>query len=187
MGVVSWRELDRYFTEAYCDAAMAGAEMRAASNAIETLRDAVHAIPGGKSIMEAWADFDEQVGLGDLERLVPVLVKLRSELEKIATQREVFRLQRSFERDLEAGWQQWLETYARSFSPWAWRTAFGVEIAQHGLKRYSPSDDWSLNRIREAAVLVDKGRWSETYDWFIFLSTQEMPAELRAQMLATAA
>jgi hypothetical protein len=187
MGVVSWRELDRYFADAYCKAALAGAEMRAASNTIETLRDAVLAIPAGKSVMEAWAAFDEQIGLADLNQLVPVLVNLRQEFIKIATEREIYRLLRASEREPEAGWVNWVETYARALSPWGWRTTFGNDIARDGLKGRTLFKDWPIKRIRDATELVKKSRWSETYDWFIFLAEEDIQPELRAHLLSIAA
>lgn len=187
MGVVSWREINRYFADAYCDAARADADMRAATAALETLRETIFSIPSGTSIIDVWGAFDEQVGSADPDRLMPILVELRQQFQKIAIEREIYRLNRIFDRDKQEGWRQWLETYARSFSLQGWRTAFGLEITRHGLKSYSPSKEWPLSRIRQAAELVDKGRWSETYDWFIFLSEQELQPDLRAQFLATAA
>ncbi len=186
MGVVSWVELTRYFADAYCDAAQAGAEMRAATDALETLRDTVLSLRAGTSIMGAWAAFDRQVGLADQERLMPVLIGLRDRFAEIATDREVFRLLRAFDEDKSTGWSKWLETYVSAFSHRGWRTEFGSQIAQKGL-RYSPSPEWPIKRIREVAELVSKSRWTETYDWFIFLSTQELSPEARVQMLATAA
>ncbi len=186
MGVISWRELTRYFADAYCDAAQAGAEMRAATDALETLRDTVLSIQSGTSIMDAWAAFDRQVGLADQERLMPFLIRLRDTFAQIATDREVFLLQRAFKDDRLSGWSKWLESYANAFSHNGWRTLFGSRIAQNGL-RYSPSAEWPVERIREVAELVSKSRWPETYDWFVFLSKQEISPQARVQMLATSA
>jgi len=186
MGVISWRELTRYFADAYCDAAQAGADMRAATDAIESLRDTVLSMQAGTSIMDAWAAFDRQVGLADQERLMPFLVRLRDMFAQIATDREVFRLLRAFNDDRLSGWSKWLETYAGVFSHRGWRTLFGSRITENGLK-YSPSAEWPVNRIKDATELVSKSRWPESYDWFIFLSQQELSPQARVQMLATAA
>jgi tetratricopeptide (TPR) repeat protein len=186
MGVVSWNEINHYFIEAYCNAARAEVDMRAATNALESLRETVASIPSTVSIFDAWAAFDLQIGVAEPERFMPILVKLRKEFKKIAIQREIFRLQRAFDRDETEGCKQWQDAYMGSFNLFGWRSEFALEITEHAL-RVTPFPDWSLKRIRQSVKLVDQGRWAETYDWFLFLSKQDLPIEQRANMLATAA
>ncbi len=186
MGVVSWNEINRHFIEAYCEAARAEVDMRAATNALESLREAIYSISSGTSIFDVWATFDKQIGLADLDRFMPVLVRLREEFKKIALEREIYRLQRERSRGENECWQTWLETYANTFSLYGWRTRFGLEITRQCLHT-SPDPRWSVSRILHAADLVNQGRWAETYDWFCFLMEQEMPAHLRARMAAIAA
>mgnify|MGYP005846434591 CR=1 FL=1 len=186
MGVVPWNEINRYFIDAYCEAARAEVDMRSAANALESLREAVFSISAGASIFDVWATFDKQIGIADLDRFMPVLVKLRQEFKKIALEREVFRVNRMYSRGETEGWQAWLDAYTNTFDIYGWRTHFGLEITRQCL-RSSPFPDWSLNRILQAVDLVNQGRWAETYDWFCFLMDQDLPAHLRARMAATAA
>lgn len=186
MGVVSWNEINRHFINAYCEAARAEVDMRAATNALESLREAVFSIPAGASIYNVWATFDKHIGVADLDRFMPVLVRLREEFKKIALEREIFRLNRERRGGEQEGSQAWLEAYAETFNNYGWRTRFALDITRECL-RSSPFPDWSLNRILQAVDLVNQGRWAETYDWFCLLMDQDLPAHMRARMAATAA
>lgn len=177
-------ELEGAFPEAYARAARAGAEMRAATEALESVRDALRA---GADLFDLWARFDEQIGRADLDRLVPTLVWLRREFEHAAVSRTTAALAEKFSRDPRAGWRAWLRMYLRSFDERGFRRSFAEAIAAGALS-WSPSADWPVERIREAAGKVLRSRWAEAYDWFLFLSDQdELPEPHRAAAVCVAA
>ena len=169
--------------QAYFDAARAGANMRAAADSFETIRESVSR---GDDVFASWAVIDEQIGLADLQVLAPLLVRVRQEFKRCVIAAAVERLDRAFEEDRSKGWRTWLESYLASFSEWGWYTSYGAAIAKQAL-RHSPVEAWPIERIRHSAALVENLRWPETYDWFLFLSGTEAPPDIRARMLVIAA
>jgi tetratricopeptide (TPR) repeat protein len=171
------------FAEAYHNLALAGAEMRTATNALETIREA---LAGNKSFFEIAFVIDDQIGRANVKRLAPVLVNLRKTIIDQLTEKEVRRLQESFDRDPAKGWQTWLMTYAESFSEFSWYTHFARVIARRSLS-YTPDGAPSVEKVRQYVDFAFYRRWPEVYDWFLFLSRQQLPAVHRARMLGTAA
>ncbi len=183
MLVPSPSDLSTQFATAYFDAAQAGAEMRNVANVLETLRGqlATATEPHG-----VWAALYDQIGIADLERFMPVLVKLADALESALISAHVDELRKAFAEDGEKGWTQWLDAYARSFGDAVWLSAYGAAIAQQALS-YCPDPRWAVERIQKAAQAVVDERWPETYDWFLFLAERDLPAENRARFLAMVA
>ncbi|HXG32883.1 MAG TPA: tetratricopeptide repeat protein [Bryobacteraceae bacterium] len=178
------KDLEAAFPEAYAQAARAGAEMRAAAEALESVRDALRV---GADLFDLWSRFDEQIGRADLDRLVPTLVWLRGEFERAAVSRAAATLAEEFYRDPRAGWSAWIRLYLRSFDERGFRRSFAGGIAS-GALRWSPSAEWPVERIREAVGKVLRSRWADAYDWFLFLSEQEdLPGPDRAAALCVAA
>jgi tetratricopeptide (TPR) repeat protein len=177
------KELEAAFPEAYARAARAGAEMRTAAEALESVRDALRT---GADVFDLWARFDEQIGRADLDRLVPTLVWLRGEFERAAVTHAAGALAEEFSRDPRAGWRAWVHLYVRSLDERGFRRSFADGIA--GALSWSPSAEWPVERIREAVGKVLRSRWADAYDWFLFLSNQdELPGPDRAVALCVAA
>ena len=171
------------FAQAYYQAASQGANMRLATNALETIRETLQ---GNQNHIEVRYVMDDQIGRADLERLAPVLVKLRERICAMLDAREVERLRRLYEKDVNEGWQAWLLTYTLAFSEWGWYTLFCRKIAQEALM-WAPEHAPSIKQIRHYTKCAHYARWPETHDWFLFLSQQDLPKEQRGHMLATAA
>jgi len=169
--------------EAYCEAAHAGCSMRAATNALEALRET---LANRAPLFTAWSAFDEQIGQADPARLMPVLVTLRAKFQALVNSQEIARLNRAFERGVSEGWNHWLRSYAESFSPRGWFGTYGWSIAKEALPQ-TPVPEWPVERVREGSLRVYQGRWPEAYDWIVFLSQQELPTEQRARLVVIAA
>lgn len=179
----TWTDVNESLAQAYFEAARAGADMRQATNALEAIRDALSA---RMDIFATSIVFDEQTGRGDIERLVPTLVKLRDQFETKATAEVVGNLNEAFSRSREEGWQAWLSTYSSSFDDRSWWTKFAAEITANALQ-WSPLPEWPIERIRESVQKAFRGRWADTYDWFLLLADQDLPAKPRAMFLNIAA
>jgi tetratricopeptide (TPR) repeat protein len=177
-------ELRRLFAHAYQKAALDGANMRRAVEALESIREAVE--EPRQSFLDVLAAMDEQIGQVDLGRLAPALCELRTSYSSMAVAEEAQRLRSKFDEDAVAGWQAWLNAYVKIFQLSGWSTRIGFTLARDGLVS-SPIPEWPVERVRRVAWLAWHDRWPEVYDWFIFLAAQEIPAASRARMLAIAA
>lgn len=169
--------------EAYFEAARAGADMRQATTALEAIRDALNS---KDEVVTISTVFDEQIGRGDRERFLPTLVKLRDQFETKATAEAVEKLNAAFQKNREEGWRLWLLTYSRTFDDRSWWSSFAAEIAANALP-WSPLPEWPVERIRQSAQKAFRGRWSDTYDWFLLLADQDLPHQDRAMFLSIAA
>ena len=176
-------DLTADFAQAYHQAASQGANMRLAANALEIIRETLE---GNRTHIEVRYVLDDQIGRADLKRLAPVLVKLRERVCAMLDEREVQRLRRIYEKDVKEGWQAWLLAYTLAFSEWGWYTLFCRNIAREALM-WAPEHAPSIRQIRYYTKYAHYARWPETYDWFLFLSQQDLPNEQRGHMLATAA
>jgi tetratricopeptide (TPR) repeat protein len=179
----SQSDMTAAIAETYCEAARAGVNMRAAAIALETIRDA---LTTETNLFAVWNVFDDQIGRAELDRFMPMLVKLRSQFEGSGIERDIRRLNRVFERNQSKHWPYWVEAYVQSFSDLGWWGTYGRAIANRALPD-TPNSDWPAQRIRECTRLILHGRWDEVYDWFLFLAQQELPAHQRARMLLIAA
>ena len=171
------------FAEAYCESAHASADMRSVTNALETIRDS---LSGDADPFATWGIINDHLGRADLERFAPSLLKLRDQYEQSVTAQQLAALNRAFERDVSSGWNRWVVAYVQTFSDWIWHGRLGLALAQQALPAV-PNGKFSLEQVREQARLSNYGRWSEIYDWALFLSQQALPAEQRARMLVIAA
>ena len=157
--------------------------MRTVANVLETLRSQLAQAPDAYSI---WPAFDEQIGSADLNRFMPALVELNKKFHDAVVAAEVAQLRSAFEKDPHEGWTQWLDAYVRSFDQNGWQGLYAAEITGQALS-FSPHADWPIEKIRQVTLAICDARWPEAYDWFLFLSDQEIPADYRAQFLAIAA
>src|SRR5215471_3902389 len=154
--------MDSKIAEAYAEASKAGADMRAAANSLETIRECLAA---GAPAVTALIRFDEQAGQAEPERLAPVLVKLRNLFEDTVFAREISRLKLIWDKNPSKAWGVWLQGYADCFAERGWFTRLGWRMAEEALPS-SPVPEWSVQRIRECAELVFHEQWADTYDWF---------------------
>ncbi|HKW02425.1 MAG TPA: tetratricopeptide repeat protein [Vicinamibacterales bacterium] len=171
------------FANAYLQAAQADANMREAAAALEAVRDRLNA---RASYHEVLSTIEEQIGQVDLQRLAPAISEFRKAYTRAIVESETDRLKQAFSRDASSGWQAWLTTYAQLFQEGAWRTEIGRQLANGALVS-SASADWPVARVQRFAWLICRERWPEAYDWFVFLGEQDIPAELRARMIAITA
>jgi tetratricopeptide (TPR) repeat protein len=171
------------FARAYSQAALADANMREVVAGLETIRDRMNS---RASYHEVLSTIEEQIGQADLTRVVPSLRDLCKTYFDGAVGAEVARLKQAFEKDRRAGWQAWLLAYVQVFQEGSWRTDVARRFATDALVS-SPDPAWPVERIRRHDWLITRERWPEAYEWFIYLSEQEVPAESRARLLAIAA
>jgi Flp pilus assembly protein TadD len=167
---------------AYCAAAHAGADMHAATTALEMIRAA---LSSGEPAMSAWAVVDEQIGRADLTRLLPALVELRDDFQRHVIADAVQRLRAIDAQSPQDAWRSWVGAYVESFSDAGWRVNYSRALANEALPADLPPD-WPAERIERSAHLVFGARWAETFDWFMFLAEQELPDPQRARVLAIA-
>jgi tetratricopeptide (TPR) repeat protein len=183
MSELSHPEWFKSLAEAYCQLAHNGADMRAAANALETVRDVVTL---GTNDIAALDTIDEQIGKAEPRLLLPVLVEFRQLYANNQVAQETRRLRNAFERDPMDGWMRWLKAYIACVTGSSWRTKFGYLLAQEALQ-WSPVAEWSVPRIRTSARAVYYERWPLVYDWFGFLVQQEVSPTQRARLLVSLA
>ena len=73
------------------------------------------------------------------------------------------------EREPSNAWDRWVAAYVQTFSDWVWHSRLALALAQQALPAV-PTGKFSLEQVREQARLSNYGRWSEIYDWALFLS-----------------
>jgi tetratricopeptide (TPR) repeat protein len=176
-------EVSELFAQAYAEAARSDANMRETMPALEETRDAIRK---GSTFHDVLNVLQTQIGQVDLRLLAPVLRRFRDAYTDTVVNTEVARLNAAFEHDAGAGWLLWLTAFAELFDDGAWRTRLAVPLAERCLK-VSPHPDWPVERVRRNVWLAASGRWPESYDWFVFLSNQDLAPPLRARMLSIAA
>ena len=176
-------KLREAFARVYSQAVLADANMREVVGAFESIRERM---TGRGSYHDVLSAIDEQIGQTDLMRVVPSLRDLRTSYLQVTLDAEVARLKEAFAKDAREGWQAWLTTYVQNFQENAWRTDIGRRLAADALVS-SPDPQWPIDRVRRHDWLIFRERWPEAYDWFLYLSEQDVPPEFRARMLAIAA
>jgi tetratricopeptide (TPR) repeat protein len=178
-----WPDITDRFAEAYAEIARSGANMRLATEALESIRDALNST---KDVFQVWEAANEQMGRADVDRVLPILTKISLRLREAAIARTVEDLNEEFRRDRERGWRSWLEIYARTLDVGVFWKALAGAIARDALL-WSPSPRWPVERIQAAVRAHVGSRWPETYNWILFLGEQDMPPRNQANFLAIAA
>lgn len=169
--------------ESYRDAALAGINMRAATEAFETMRSAM-LLDGNP--LDAWDTIDDQVNRSfEVRGLQPLLIDLREQWKKVIFDDEYERLDNLFENDPKNGWIAWLHSFAAAL------TRFRLDLCNHLCERPLPFSDTGNFSIQQIVLLNDRayqGRWAEAFDLFMGLGEYEvLEKTLRARSLSIAA
>lgn len=175
-------EIIHFIAEAYHNAALANADMRCATKALETIRSS---ILEGQSPFKVWDVIDEQIGLAEIDFLQSVLITLRNRYEQKVTTKVNARLLEVLRRDPQAGWIEWLKTYAEALS--LWRLQFCFALANAELP-FPTQKEWDIEEFKKCSKLLLHERWSETFDLFNYLVHQKfIPSVQRAKLYLIAA
>ncbi len=171
-----------FIADAYREAALAAANMRAATETLEAMRVTMLS---ESDLLLAWDKLDAQVNqAADARGLQPVLVGLREQWKKIILHDECERLKGIFERDPALGWIGWLHTFVDALTKF--RLDFCKQLCEAPLP-FPPDVDPSISQIRLFTDRTRHARWAEAFDLYAKLGEQEklMP-NLRARLLAIA-
>lgn len=175
-------EIIQVFADAYHEAALANAEMRNATEALEAIRSA---LLERQDSFRVWDKIDEQIGQAEVNCLQPVLITLRNRFERQLFKSEIARLHEVFRQDPQTGWIDWLRKYAEALS--FWRLRFCSALAEESFP-FKPPTDQEAEMVRRSTRLVLHERWPETCQLFVYLGEQALiPNELRAKFHVTVA
>jgi tetratricopeptide (TPR) repeat protein len=163
--------------EAYGDAARRNADMRAATEALESLRAV---FMSERDIFVIWTALDSQIGRAEAERLQPPLMKLREFFEQTITARELARLTEALQGNEAAGWTAWLQLYVSALCDG--RIAFCCTLVEAPLPLPAQTNP-PLEKIKYYTRCILHQRWAETTAWFSFLAQQDIPPEQQAKLL----
>ena len=175
-------QLVALLADAYYDAAKRNANMRAAAEALESLRATLST---EENVVKLSVFMNDQVGRAEPDQLQPALIQVREQFECAALAQEIERLADIFERDREEGWREWLRTYILALDDTGLWLTFCAGLANAALP-FSVQMEPSIEQIRYYTKCMLHERWVEAYDWFLFLSRQDIQTEQRANMLAIA-
>lgn len=176
----TFQETIRQLPQAYCDAALANVNMRAATEVLETLRSR---ISQAESFYKVWDAFDEQIGLASDEGLQNVLSGLRDRFEQQICSSETNRLWDAFRQDPQAAYQDWLLTYTEALTNWRLTLCLHLCSELYPFPATAPRE---LAWFRSFTHFVLHDRWAEAYDLFSYLSQQDMISPiLRAKLFVT--
>lgn len=168
--------------DAYRAAVFANADMRNATEALESLRPVVLR---EEDCYRVWDTIDAQIGMADPDGLQPVLVSLRDRYVDHVCSEAVADLREVFELDVENGQREWLRTYAEALSKWRFELCHALiqadfQLAGLGEHVADALPGWTRYLWQE--------QWSMTYDLFMYLSDQAPITDVqRAKLLVTAA
>ncbi len=168
------------FAEAYATAARVGANMRAVTHAVEFLRESLLA---NGDILELWAAFDDQLGHASTSAFQPAMSELHAQFVDVA-------LGSLVHEAAGGGASAWCTTFARAFGDGNWRHDLlrALNAAQLPAVADLPAPFNEHARLQALEEQIASDRWSETYDWFVFLGHHpELGPELRLRMLVITA
>jgi tetratricopeptide (TPR) repeat protein len=171
------RDLTPLIADAYREAALAGADMVKAVNALEATRRALVARRTG---LRALGELDDQVGSADSPPLRRVLAELRKRIFELIRDEELARLREAFAEDPEAATSDWIDSFAAALAYWRVDLCEALAAGPFTLVGDVPGRAdfarWTKRMLHD--------RWAEAYDAFTFLAGLEfLPAERRAQFL----
>jgi tetratricopeptide (TPR) repeat protein len=165
-------ELLELFTDAYAKAARADVDMLVAAEAFEAVRQAVRGSPYPLSV---WNALDHEIGRATTAALEALLVDVRARVLRQLTARLAQHFDQIFHKDPDAGWQQWLDLYARSLGEW--RVNFCEDLV--ALPAAFPRD---IAQIRDWTTLALHERWTEMVEWAVQLADAPISRPARASM-----
>jgi tetratricopeptide (TPR) repeat protein len=173
--------LTKLFADAYREAVLANIDMRAFAEALEPIRTRLST----GNMFEACDAIDEQIGNAQDNQLQKQLIGFRAAFESYHQTAEIERLAASFARDSEAGWTEWLRSYAESLKYWRIRFCYGITEAQLPFPAAVTSE---IQRLRVLTRHALHYNWPEAYGLFEYFGNQELlPASHRAIAIVFAA
>jgi tetratricopeptide (TPR) repeat protein len=182
MRLFATEQLLALLADAYHEAALRDADMRAATEALEAVRAAI--LEAG-DFVALWRRLDHEVVRADPDRLRPTIAKLRDRVVESLKRLETDRLSEALQQDLDAGWAEWIRTYLRVVLeelPYSF-----CKVLADALPPFVEGRDPSMEKVRYYTKCALHERWAETLPWFLFLARQDGPPEQHARMLAMAA
>src|SRR5437870_1337454 len=90
--------------DAYRSAALASADMRAATDALEDIRAEFLKSSNSFSV---WDRIDNRIGRAEADRLRPVLMQFRERFERMLKEKETARIAELFLQDENLAWTEW--------------------------------------------------------------------------------
>jgi tetratricopeptide (TPR) repeat protein len=162
--------------DAYRAAALEGANMRRAADALEAIRTS--AAP--EEYFAVWRAIDQQIGLADETALQRSLSSLREGFVEAVIAHELARLERALAADASAGWVDWLRTYADALDHWRWPLM--LRLADAPLL-FPPGTASDVESIRGWTRLASHDRWPEANELLLYLARCDLlPSRLRASI-----
>lgn len=168
--------------DSYYEAALAKADMRNAAEMLELIRVS---FVSETDHFEIWDTIDHHVGQSNDAQLQKVLMRLRERFEQQLRDAEIARLNEALRRDAEAGWIEWLSTYARTLSHWRPLLCLALCEAPLSFPEHRKQD---VKRIKESTWYIASDQGADGYEVLIYLAEQEtVPNVLRARLYVYAA
>src|SRR5438132_2245682 len=167
--------------QAYAEAARLGANMRIAAERLEEIREHLD----DANPYRLFDSIDDQMGRLDDKTLVTVVEDLRSRITSGFLDELIMALKREAERDPQAAWQAWLQSYVSAL------TEFQLPICRalaDGEFAFPPQTVAQKNRLKSATRLMQSERWSEVSETFLYLAEESsIGSEHKARLLVSAA
>jgi len=155
--------------DTYYNAANANVDMIVTAEALETIRNAMLE----KDLFELWDTLDDQIGSIEDEYLQSILISLRSKFEKQFYDTTLDYLNKLFTNDSEYAWIIMLQTFAKAFTTKTNdRVSFCLNLALQNFN-FPTNKQEIIQKIRSSLRYIQEERWSEAYDFPIFLSNQD--------------
>ena len=155
--MLTFEQIISMVADAYHMAALANADMRAATQALEKSRTA---ILWGSDIFAAWDTIEAEVGRAEENRLQPALIRLRAQVQQLAVAAEITRLAEAFKRNQDTGWRAWLRSFTDGLTEW--RFGFCLGLCDAPLP-FPQDSDLPFDRICQFTQRALHARWAEAY------------------------
>ena len=171
------------FAETYREAALSGLNMRAAAEAMETMRSAMFS---ADDLLDTWDTIDAQVNLSfDVRGLQPLLIDLREQWKEIIAEDEDERIKTLFKNDPGISWNAWLHSFTAAL------TRFRLDFCKHLCETSPPFPEHGDLSVRQILLFMNRarqGRWAEAFDVYVRLGEYEgLAPKLRARSLSIGA
>jgi tetratricopeptide (TPR) repeat protein len=166
----------RLIADAYRAAALEGANMRRATDALEAIRSS----GSPDAYFDVWDAIDQQIGLADEAALQRTLIGLRGRFADAVVAYELTRRRRALEADAEAGWRDWLRTFAETLDQWRWALLNALAETELPFPANAASE---VESIRRWTWLAARDRWPEADPLLRYLGSLEfLPPALQGAM-----
>lgn len=153
-------DIVRLVADAYHSAALASADMRATTDALESIRTE---LVTGSNPFDSWNLIDDRIGRAEPDRVRPCLIQLREAFKEILKVAETSRLADIFASDEKGGWFEWRRVYAAALAGWRWDFCLTLaDIATSYASEYKADID--MTRILTQRAIDE--RWAEAFPLF---------------------